>query len=187
MKALIVAVVILIINQQAKSQNTNELDLTGLYIIDLYRQTTLMICEDSRWHYTNCSVPQLAVHELMNACDSIIVEANGTYYLEDSVLYLKNLYDSLLLKLKVVDTLNLQIIFSSGILNQGLYLNRTTAYFSGYKCFYDLENIEFIRWVFGSHDELYRFSSTGDFFKSKKYTVEKVKSGYWRTNLCKKK
>lgn len=186
MKIIIFVIFLLFQFQFAISQPISVSSVTGHYFVDKPSQKVLMICEDAKWYYTNCSVPQTPIHEECNNCDSILVEVVGTYHIKDSLLYLKNRTGSTTFILKVVDTLNLQIVFTAGIYYQGMYFNRMADFYPGFTCvpvFY-LDYLEFCRWIIGD-DELLRFSSLGFIFRSK-YTVEKLQPGYWKRNEIQK-
>lgn len=183
MRAFIVILFLLGLTQSVKPQMIKASDMSGLYFVDVYSQAILMICEDSNWFYTNCSFPSISVHEVSNNCDSIIVNVEGKYYYEDSCLYLIHRNSSLFFKLKIVDTLNLQIVYTTKILTQGLYFNRVAYFYPGYNChsFSYGENLEFLKWSIEGDDKLYRFPSLGYIFRSR-YSVEKLKPGYWKRN-----
>ncbi|HBZ66321.1 MAG TPA: hypothetical protein DEO70_05735 [Bacteroidales bacterium] len=180
MKAFFMLMFITFFSHFSKAQQIASVDLTGVFLIDRYPLVSLIICENNKWFYTTCSVPTFPTHSNSNNCGSII-EARGGYSLEDSILYLRGTNDSLLVKLKVVDTLNLLVIFTKGIFKTGEYINRTLCYFPGYSCTYYIENMEFVRWEI-SDGKLYRYYSLGGFFRSKNSSVETLPEGYWRSN-----
>ena len=187
MRTFIVTLFLLGLTQSVKSQMTKASDMSGLYFVDICSQAILMICEDSNWFYKNTYFYSISMQKISNNCDSIIVDVEGKYYYEESFLYLLHRNGSLFLKLEIVDSLNLQIVYTSKILTQGLYFNRVAYFYPGYNCysFSYGENLEFIKWSIERNDKIYRFHSLGYIFRSK-YTVEKLQPGYWKRNEIQK-
>ena len=184
MKSLIVVLFMLLFNNYSHAQENRFGNLWGVYFIDYDPRISLNICELNRWFFTTCTIQGIPVHEVGNNCD-IIFEAEGDIIFKDSILYLKDKNDTLFLSFKIVDTLNLQVIYATDFLNKGDYLNRSMSFFPGHSCGSYLHNLEIIRWEI-SDNKLYRYNSLGGFFDSKAYVIHKLPDGYWKKNEVEK-
>lgn len=173
---------ILLFADYSNGQETGFGNLWGEYIVDKHLQISLNICENNKWYFTTCTVSEIPVHETKNKCD-IIFKAEGDFSVKDSLVYLKDKYDTLCFSLKVVDTLNLQVVYAKNVLKKGDYLNRTMSFFPGHLCASYLYNFELIRWIiFDDKNEIWRFNTTGGIFGSKDYKVDTLQDGYWKKN-----
>lgn len=186
---LLFIVLFALLSQFARSQRTDYTDMTGVYFFDKDSKTLLNICESNEWFFTNCITKCITFPENMYTgvvydCDTIVEEA-GLYYLEDSILYLLDMNNTLQLKLIVCDTMNLQVKYTRKILSKGDYLNRVIAYFPGHVCSCYLANFDFFKWEVLDNDEICIYHSLGGIFRANKKTIKKIKPGYWRSNVHK--
>ena len=184
MKRIFVFLVVIFLNGYTYSQTIDQVSLEGGYIIDRDYQINLTICEHNQWFFTSCMIPEISdTNGFYTLCESFESSSWGAYTIADSVLYLKDRSDSLFLSLKVIDTLNLLVIYASKTLQKGEYLNKAIGFFSGYECGTYFQNIMNIKWHI-SGGELCRFKAPGNVFISDNYEIEFLPEGegYWRKN-----
>lgn len=183
MKSGFTILVLIFLNTHSYPQVTQHGSLWGDYFIrkDFFMQ--LSICEDSNWHFTNCIAMLLKTVHGNHEPDCDFFEVNGKYEIVDSILLLKAKNDQLFFSLKIIDTLNLQVVYAKEGLISGDYLNRTMAFYPGHYCSGYPENYDLIRWViFDDRNELWTFRTPGNILTSKDYEIEKLSNGYWRKN-----
>lgn len=176
MKFLLVFVLLLFFNNSGYSQNIAMKNLTGAYFADKDNKILISLCEKNEWYYTNNCVPDVDPYHIFSYGTKSL-EQIGYSSLNDSIISLRDWNDILFFELKVIDTLNLQVVFAKETFAKGDYLNRTMDFFPGSFCGNYLANLHLTKWEISDHN-LYRFDTIGYWVKAK-HTVQRLTYRYW--------
>lgn len=176
MKFLLVFVLLLFLDNSGFSQNIAMKNLTGAYFADKDHKIHISLCEKNEWYYTNSIVTNVDPYRSLSS-DTRKIERIGYSSINDSIISLRDWNDILFFELKVIDTLNLQVVYSKETFAKGDYLNRTMDFFPGSFCGSYLANINLTKWEI-CDDNLYRFDTIGYWVKAK-HTVQKLTYRYW--------
>lgn len=173
-----------LIANHLKSQTADFGNLWGKYEYDNNLQISLKICEENKWTLTNCPVKWvLDTHgEQIPDCVNSLLEFSGNYNIMDSVIYLYSKNDSLFSILKIIDTLNLQVLHSKEIFGEGVYLNREMAFFPNHYCDFGLPDYNNLRWIIFNAGEIWLFKRPENYLISKDYEIIKLPEGLWKKN-----
>jgi len=159
------------------SQKDYSNNIWGAYLNHEQHEMLLNICENNNWFFTTCQsclTESPHVSEYNPSYDNF----DGTYEFINGNLELKNHFGDLIFLFRVVDTMNIKVIYAKQYLNCGDYLNRYSAFFKGHRCFSPISDF-FARWaIFDSVTEedtktykILRFSKPGFIFKNEEYEV----------------
>jgi hypothetical protein len=164
------------------SQNIKIENLLGVYFADKDNKIQISLCERNEWYYTNNCVSQgNSNHGYLNTTiNQRSIERIGYSFVSDSIICLKDWNDILFFELKIIDTLNLQVVYSKETFETGEYLNRAMSFFSGSFCGNYMANTHLIRWEISDHN-LIRYNEIGGWFNSPR-TVQRLTNRYWLRN-----
>lgn len=176
MKFLIALVLLLSANNNSFAQNIELKNLSGAYFADKDNRIQISLCERSEWYYTNNIATDPDTYRRLSS-GTRKIERIGYSSINDSIISLKDWNDILFFELKVIDTLNLQVVFAKETFVPGDYLNRGMAFFPGSFCGCYLANTHLIRWEISDH-YLYRYDTIGGWFKVEP-AVQRLTYRYW--------
>jgi hypothetical protein len=159
-------------------------NLWGEYEYDKNTQISFKICEQNEWSFTNCHVKWwIDSHgEQIADCINDYFEISGKYCFIDSIIYLNSRNDSLFFVLKIIDTLNLLVLYAKDFFEKGDYLNRTMAFFPNHYCGFGLPDYNNLRWIIFHAGEIWLFKRPENFLISKDFEIIKLHEGYWKKN-----
>lgn len=178
--SIILVLFTLLYNVPLLSQLYSYYSITGTYFLDEQPQTSLNICINNEWYFTNCTISQSTSSSFGNNCDSIL-NISGKYHITDSTLILLHRNENLLLTLKIIDTLNIMVLNSLWGLSLNSYLNRVLDYYPGYSCEAYISNLDYFKWEI-AEDKLYKYKETGSYFMRREIEVVELPNGYFKRN-----
>jgi hypothetical protein len=161
---------------------TEPINILGDYFAGKNKKIQLSLCEGNNWYYTSNCIAEILTNPISSSPEQRQrpIEKIGYYSITDSIISLKDWNDVLFCDLKIVDTLNLQVVFSKETFSTGDYLNRAICYFPVSECNNFKANTNVVKWQIFDH-ELIEFDTIGGVFKSK-YKIKRLSNTYWKGN-----
>lgn len=174
----------IIIFNKLHAQDITNCNIWGNYSIKKDFLMELTICEENKWHFTNCFEKlEITAHNTTYTLNCDFFEIDGYYKIKEKCIFFFDESDSLFFLMNIIDTLNLQVVFARKGLEKDEYLNRYTSFFQGHYCYSFPENFELIKWYIESDkNELIKFKKPCNILISKDNEVIELPNNYWKKN-----